>query len=450
MIENVVHQTGSAAGVDDVLSRFAAVVAEINTLDLDALVRLDGPSAQLVALGARVETVRRRLQVFDRHYVAALEKGDEPARHGCPSTAAFLTAQLRLSPGAAKRRVEIAHATTAREEFGAGVLPPRCPTLAAAQETGSVSAEHASVVVAALDQVPARLAADAADDVAAMEARLVTESATFSPGQVASLGRHILDHIDPDGTLRDADWQQQTRTATLVRHHDGTGTLRARLTTPALEVLQTALEPLAKPVPASPPGDQPDPRTAGQRLHDALQDLAQRALDGGDLPACGGTPATVVIHLTMDQLTRRTGLALTDHGHQIPTQHALALADHAAVHLLHTDAKGVPLQLGRTVRIATPGQTIALAARDRGCSAPGCDRPPSWCQRHHVVAWQDGGETNLDNLTLLCGYHHRTFEARGWTCLMINGRPWWRPPAWIDPERKPIRNTHFDPLDCSP
>jgi hypothetical protein len=114
-------------------------------------------------------------------------------------------------------------------------------------------------------------------------------------------------------------------------------------------------------------------------------------------------------------------------------------------------AKAVPLWLGRTTRIATPGQTAALAARDRGCSFPGCDRPPSHCQRHHVLDWAHDGPTDLDNLTLLCGYHHREFQKRGWECLMRDGLPRWRPPAWLDPARQPIRNTrHFTLPNAQP
>jgi hypothetical protein len=113
---------------------------------------------------------------------------------------------------------------------------------------------------------------------------------------------------------------------------------------------------------------------------------------------------------------------------------------------LLTDGRGVPLRLARTSRIATSGQTIALAARDRGCTFPGCDRPAAWAQRHHVIPWHLGGTTDLDNLALVCGYHHRGFEALGWQCVMLDGLPHWIPPAWIDPARRPMRNTvHDDP-----
>jgi hypothetical protein len=104
------------------------------------------------------------------------------------------------------------------------------------------------------------------------------------------------------------------------------------------------------------------------------------------------------------------------------------------------NAVGVVLQLGRTRRLASCGQTVALIARDGGCSFPGCDRPPEYCERHHIIAWVDGGRTDLQNLTLLCAYHHHNFAARGWTCLMIDGLPAWIPPKWVDPEQRPLRN----------
>jgi hypothetical protein len=101
------------------------------------------------------------------------------------------------------------------------------------------------------------------------------------------------------------------------------------------------------------------------------------------------------------------------------------------------------LDLGRTRRCASPTQTLALIARDHGCSFPDCSRPPEWCERHHVVAWIDGGATTVDNLTLLCSYHHHTFAGRGWTCLMTDGLPTWIPPRWIDPEQRPLRNARI-------
>lgn len=96
-------------------------------------------------------------------------------------------------------------------------------------------------------------------------------------------------------------------------------------------------------------------------------------------------------------------------------------------------AGGEVLTLGRTRRLASPSQTLASAARDGGCSFPGCGRAPELCERHHLVAWVDGELTNLDNLTLLDRYHHH-FAERGWTCELNTDRmPQWRPPRGSTP-----------------
>jgi len=81
-----------------------------------------------------------------------------------------------------------------------------------------------------------------------------------------------------------------------------------------------------------------------------------------------------------------------------------------------------------------------LIARDGGCSFPGCAHPPQWCDRHHVQAWIEGGRTDLNNLTLLCRYHHTHFVGHGWTCQLTTGLPHWTPPRWVDPNQQPLIN----------
>jgi len=95
-------------------------------------------------------------------------------------------------------------------------------------------------------------------------------------------------------------------------------------------------------------------------------------------------------------------------------------------------------------RIFTTSQRRVLAARDGGCTFPGCPAPPSRCQADHVTSWQHGGPTTVTNGQLLCPYHHQHHQQLGWTPVMINGLPHWTPPATIDPTRTPQRNTLHD------
>ncbi len=71
------------------------------------------------------------------------------------------------------------------------------------------------------------------------------------------------------------------------------------------------------------------------------------------------------------------------------------------------------LDVGRAQRTATPAQRMALAVRDQGCRWAECTAPPGWCEAHHLLAWELGGATDLENLALYCGRHHDLIHRRG-------------------------------------
>jgi Domain of unknown function (DUF222)/HNH endonuclease len=96
------------------------------------------------------------------------------------------------------------------------------------------------------------------------------------------------------------------------------------------------------------------------------------------------------------------------------------------------DAAGYPLDVGREQRLATPAQRRALIVRDGGCAFPDCDRPPRWCDAHHIIPYELLGPTNLANLVLLCRRHHRKLHAKQpWRCRI---NPHTRLPEFFDPD----------------
>ena len=102
------------------------------------------------------------------------------------------------------------------------------------------------------------------------------------------------------------------------------------------------------------------------------------------------------------------------------------------------------LDLGRSTRVWNRAQRRAAALRDRGCTAPGCDRPPAACQLHHARHWIDGGPTDLTNAALLCGFHHRMVHRQGWTVTLApNGYAQLEPPPSIDPQRRPRQHHRY-------
>jgi hypothetical protein len=118
-------------------------------------------------------------------------------------------------------------------------------------------------------------------------------------------------------------------------------------------------------------------RPAGNRIKpiDAIDDVCGRVLKFADQPAVGGTPASVIVTVQVEDLLERAGIAETTDGTQLNSQQLLRLADEPEIWPTITDRNGVPLALGRTRRIASRGQTMALTARDGACSFPGCNHP---------------------------------------------------------------------------
>ncbi|MCU1480224.1 MAG: hypothetical protein JWQ19_1010, partial [Subtercola sp.] len=104
---------------------------------------------------------------------------------------------------------------------------------------------------------------------------------------------------------------------------------------------------------------------------------------------------------------------------------------------------GEVLQLGKTKRLFSPAQNRALANRDGGCVWKGCNRPPQFCESHHVVAWKDDtylpGRTDVGNGALLCKFHHNHLHTSDWRLVMVDGVPHLIPPAWVDHQQRPQR-----------
>ena len=91
----------------------------------------------------------------------------------------------------------------------------------------------------------------------------------------------------------------------------------------------------------------------------------------------------------------------------------------AGVHRVFVTGRSSILDYGTTTRTVPANLYNALIIRDQHCRFPGCDRPPEWCEAHHVRWVIDGGPTSLDNLTLQCTRHHHLLHAPGWHAKLL-------------------------------
>ncbi len=430
----------------DAVEAVAALTAAVDGLLALPVTSLTGLA--LIELARLVEVQARRLPAFDHSLVAALAGSGVHADVGARNTATVLVQALRLSHSEAAGRVRAATELGPRVDFTGGAMEPLYPAVAAAQADGEISVAHARVITSTVHALPSALRAKHGDG---LERYLLGEAQITNPAAVADTGRLAQAYLDPDGRLASDEDHQRLRGLTIRPNTDGSSDIRGRLTPECTAAALAVLEPLAAPKPATPATAAdaatadaiPDPRSYAQRMHDALLDACIRLLRSGTLPDTGGVPATVVVTMTLTQLETRLGLATTAHGGLLSITAALKLAADADVIPVVLGDGGAILAHGRSKRHATPAQRRALAARDGGCSFPGCDAPPTWTETHHVTHWEHGGPTDLNNMTLLCGFHHREHEKMGWECRITNGIPEWLPPWWIDPDRKPQHNrTH--------
>lgn len=400
---------------------------------------------QLLEFLQAFERGRNRIALVDHRAVADAERRHLPDRYLHKNVKSLLAATLRLSPAEAGRRVRAANAVGDRISMLGEKLDPVRPQLAAAQRDGEISPEQVDIIERALDQVdrpgiaPAEL--DRAEEI------LTRNALSFGPTDLRRIAAHLIDAIHPDGTLPQEQLNADRRFLHLTPCRDGSYLLEGRLTGGVGAQLNAVLSPLAKPRQTMVAGADgverlvADERTHGQRMHDALEDACARLLRAGGLPASGGTPATVIVTIDSEQLLNRTGHGETSDGTLLPIAEILRLANESEVLPAVLTRRGALLDMGRSRRIANTAQTFALIARDGGCSFPGCTHPPEWCDRHHIKGWIHGGKTAVDNLTLLCRYHHTHFVSRGWDCrLNGDGIPEWIPPRWQDKHQRPLIN----------
>jgi hypothetical protein len=412
------------------LDSMSSVVDQLSQVDLSSL-----NSAELLEATRRWDRLDRQSAAVRHRLIAEIDQRHLAVEVGHKHTVALLRDLCNLTPGVARRRVELARALGPGRSLSGGALPPVFAQTAEAALRGELSADHARVIIATVDRLPHGVAAES--DVA-VEKELVAQAVTLDPGQLARLGRRVVDHLDPDGILRDEAYRERTRDLTLCQRADGSVHGSFDLTASCGERLLTVLDSLARPLPAA--DGSADPRTPGQRRHDGFEDALDRLLRDGGLPATGGVSTTVLLTISEDQVRERIGLARTGHGALISVRQALQLA---------ADAKVVPVvfagadelaSYGSAQRLASASQRYALVARDKGCSFPGCDAPPAWTQAHHMIEHQLGGPTSVENMALLCGSCHRMFDRLGWRGTMIDGLPHWIPPPWIDPDQVPRLN----------
>ncbi|WP_324189561.1 HNH endonuclease signature motif containing protein [Nocardia otitidiscaviarum] len=466
---------------------------------MDALLATDltGLSdTALVDVMREVESVRCRMAALSHRMIAEVEARHLWERAGAKGMRGYLIDVLRLSAAEAGARVRASVPLRPRS-FCGEPAPALLPTTAALQAEGTISPEHARVIMRVMDRIPAAVPVETQ---AEAEQQLAHAAVQMPPECVSKVGHVLLSCLDPDGVLASDDDRARRRELWVGKQRvDGMSEIKGVLDPQLRALLDVVLAKWARPGMCNPEDpDSPrmgpgavdkdvvdaaarrDRRSAGQRNHDALK--AFLAAGGGpeNLGSHRGVPVSVVLTMSLTDLHAGTGYAHTASGSVMSIPDALRMAEGSYPLLMLFDGKGLPLHLGRgKYRLASSWQRLACIAADRGCTRPGCEAPATLCAVHHMVPWLRGGRTDIDNLMLVCDRCHAQIpedvdaedvdDPTGWATLgrgnssigignggnsignggigsgRYPGRVVWAPPTRIDPARAPRVNLHHHP-----
>lgn len=384
---------------------------------LDSPRRVVDEPALLAVLAAAV-TGRNLLDHVIAQAVAAAERCGIPARRHLRSGADLLTS-VGVAPGPAYRAVRVGRAAHT------------LPALTQSQRLGGLDIEFVDAVGKGVTHINARVALTEQDR-AEVVRKLMIEA---TPSGVRKKARAIATdkaatQLPEDGVVPVAE-NTDLNEMTLAQTDEGRVSATLDLDVLTGEELTAALDPLCRPVPL--PDGSPDPRPAGRRRADAFGQMVRTYLSSSQRPMSGGVlPHLTLIRPAPAALPAAHGDGAVDtlgFGGPVSAATADLIACDSTLTSVVVDGAGVPLDVGRAERLFTPAIRKALGVRDRGCAHPGCGRPVSWCDAHHIQPWSSGGVTSLDNGVLLCRLHHTAIHHGGWQVYLGPDRhPWFIPP----------------------
>lgn len=158
-------------------------------------------------------------------------------------------------------------------------------------------------------------------------------------------------------------------------------------------------------------------------------DAVVAAIGGGERADRLPEITVLVDHDTLVDGLHDRGICETDNGVPLPVSTVRRLCCEAEILPVVLDGQGQALDVGMSKRTATRAQRRALRAMHRTCAHPDCTVSFDACRIHHVISYQAGGPTDLDNMVPVCEPHHHLVHEGGWGLTMTADRvaTWTRP-----------------------
>lgn len=376
-----------------------------------------------------IEQARKRLAVVDATYVETM-KGRLPSAHH--RKIAWLAQEMRISRAEARQRINVVGCLRKNaDSFSPAGEDLRMPNLRQKVEEGVVGADAVAKIDKAVRDLPATEHAELSGLLDKHIADLVDKVRVDDLNQLPNRLRAMLGFDDP---YTDQDRARKRSLKISSQGPDGMSRLSGVITPSFAAVLKRLQADYACPGGLLAEGAD-DSRNPEQRFHDALEAAVNGGFrPGGELrPARGTTSVVTVAHIAdvaalagvslpdgMEFVLPGSGKAVSDAGVRISISQAVQQLVNRNSFLQILGDEGQTLYFGRSRRLGTLSQYLALLGEEGSSSAPGMGTPGAMCDVHHIQSWTTGGNTDLDNLTLVDpGTHRKIDDARR------DEKAWW-------------------------
>ena len=293
--------------------------------------------------------------------------------------------------------------------------------------TGVIGVEAASAIRAGIGIPDEHVGVDSLKRAAE---RLVQDAQRMGADKVSARARMERDVLDLDGVAAREQGRRDRRFLKLYPQPDGMTRMVGLLDPESAALVTDAFDRVTSPRRHGPRFVDPaekaraerivdDPRTTDQLMLDTFVDMVALAVRADPGKIFGSKAAAVRVHVRGEALARREGRGVIEgQPDSVSIATVERLACEGGVIPIGFDSDGQVVNVGREQRLFTQRQRIGLAARDGGCRFPGCDRPPSWTEAHHIDQFaRDNGRTDIADGVLLCRFCHMYVHNEGWRII---------------------------------
>ena len=303
-----------------------------------------------------------------------------------------------------------------------GTVCERMPDVGAALADGTLTAGH----VDALAKAARQLDDDGRGRLAEHQQSLVNAAASMTPEQFDRECQGLARNLSgDDGLSRHERLRRDRNVRRWVDKHTGMCNTSLSLDPLADAKVWSAIN--AAVATARNADQSDDDRTWDQLQADVVVELITGARSSGDerVPEV----SVLIDYQTWLDGFRSAATCETSDGQPLPVASVRRLCCEANIVPIVLGGAGEVLDVGRQSRLATRAQRRALRAMYRTCAHPSCTVPFDSCRIHHVIYWQGGGPSDLDNMVPVCERHHHLVHEGGWTLeLFPDRRTTWRTP----------------------